>query len=124
MPETGPQMRNRLFGTLHLVQPGSQGELESVVASYEDGPGFISIAVELWRLAGNEARASEITALLDRANDRDYAALTAAEAAQLLHLLDDLEVGLKASVVDQNWNVPVSRLPELRQRTKSVSEHA
>jgi hypothetical protein len=114
-------MRNRLFGTLHLVQPGSQGEPESVVASFDDGPGYVSIAIELWRLAGNEARASEIATLLDQANDRDYAVLTADEAVQLLHLLDGLEAGLKASVVDQNWNVPASRLPELRQRTKMLN---
>ena len=91
-----------------------------MVASYDDGPGYISTAVELWQLAGNEARASEIVTLLDRANERDYAALTSSEAAQLLHLLDDLEIGLKASVVDQDWNVPTARLPELRQRTKML----
>jgi hypothetical protein len=104
--------------SLYLVAPAwgedPNNAQESVVGTLRNGPHYLDVARELWRLAGNEDRAAEIEALLERAYDRDNRDLNPTEIAELDRLLGGLEEALKQTVMDSNSVVPLERLPELR----------
>jgi hypothetical protein len=112
----------RYWGTIYLIRPDWHGDPEdvadSVVESHRDGPSHIHVAIELWRLAGDEDRARKVEDLLERVNERDNPVLGTAEIEELLQLLAGLETALDRSVVGPDWRVPAERLPELRGRSK------
>lgn len=114
--------------SIYLVQPDWEGDPddihESVVESLLNGPRYIDVGVELWRLV-DENRAAQINALTLRAFGRDSRELNTAEIKQLDELLDGLDVAMKKSWLDEQWMIRPELLEEVRRRTKllSVGEH-
>jgi hypothetical protein len=110
--------------SIYLVRPDWHGDPEdsheSVVETLRHGPRYIDLAIELWRLADNKERADQIKALTLRAFGRSNRDLNTAEVKELLQLLDGLDDALKASLLDENWCVPLERLDEVRRRTTEI----
>jgi hypothetical protein len=114
------------WGSLHLVAPDWTGDpdasdAEAVVDSCRYGFSHISVAVELWRLVGDEERAARIESVVSRAFgdsvDTPVGILKTADIEELLGLLEGLQDALRGSVVDARFQVSAAQLPELRRRT-------
>jgi hypothetical protein len=111
--------------SLHLLRPEWQQEdpessYEYVVESLRDGPRFLKVALELWRLADHEARAAAIEALLVGAYDPalpDYAILRTPQVQELFEKLEGLEDALRSSIVDAHAILAPERVAEVRSRT-------
>jgi hypothetical protein len=118
-------MSERYWGTLYLIDPnwhGNPGDNDvSVLDECRHGNSHIHVAIELWRLAGNEERASSLDKLSLSAFGRENRALSGTEIQEMLNLLEGLEQALLASVVNEYWEVPKERLAELRPRCDLVN---
>lgn len=111
----------RYVGTLYLTRPDAdtyEDPSDAVVEAFDGGRSLINLAVELWRLAKREDRATAIESLLARAYERKPYGLNARGIKELLGLTDGLEEALKENVVDAQLRVRNDQLPELRRRTK------
>jgi hypothetical protein len=111
------------WGTLYLVKPGWKRDDENdddVVDAYDKTVSCFDQAIELWRLAGNDERASQIQAVLDRVYAHPDAVIDTAQLDDMIRLLSGLDEALLGTVLDEHLNVPASRLPELRQHIRTI----
>lgn len=110
--------------SIYLIRPDWQGERddlhEAVVATLSHGPRYIQIALELWRLVGQEDRAEKIEALVELAHERNYHDLNARQIEQLGALLEGLDDAIKRSWLDDRWQILPHLLSEIRRRTSSL----
>jgi hypothetical protein len=95
--------------------PAAEDADDQIVYVFEHGRSHIKVASELWGLC-DAPRGAEIDALMTRAYERDPHRLDQPDIATLLRLLDGLEDSLSMSWVDEHWNVPSERIPELKRR--------
>lgn len=104
--------------SLYIVRPDCEASSanmhEAVVSTLRNGPHYVEVALELWKLAGHDERAAEIKSLLESAYERDNHVLTTEEVHSLDHLLDGLEDALKKTIMDSSSRVSIEKLPELR----------
>lgn len=113
----------------HLALPDWEGDLdeihESVVADLLHGPHFMQVALELWRLANRQDRVESIRAILEVAHSREIPFLHVDEISQLDALLEGLDEAVKSALsLDEHLQIPLSRIEELRQRTKLLNLEA
>jgi hypothetical protein len=116
--------RKYYWGTVYLVRPGWKRDAEhdeDVVDAFDHKVSSFDQAVELWRLAGDDARAAKIEAILEQSYTNHNDALNDAQIDELIALLDGLYKALQGSVLDEHGNTPADRLPELRQRLKTIN---
>lgn len=110
--------------SLYLVIPDWSGDQEdaheSVVGTLRDGPLCLSLAKELWQLAGDGQQAAKIGAVLDKAYDRENRDLRSEEMLELARLLDGLEEALKVDWLDEDLLIRPELLPEVRRRAQLV----
>jgi hypothetical protein len=112
--------------SIHLFRPEWNNDpdpeilYEYVVESLLHGPRYIQVALELWRLADDEERAAKIKAVLRRGCERNAPILYTEDIKEFYELLDGLDDALKASLLDENWNIPPERLDEVRRRTREI----
>jgi hypothetical protein len=110
--------------SIYLIRPDWRGDPddahEAVVDSLPNGPTYIDVAIELWRLAGNEERAAKVYALTTRAFGRGNKALHTEEIREFHDLLLGLGDALRQTVVDSESMIAPERLPEMRRRTTLV----
>ena len=113
------------WGTIYLMRPdwdGSDEDIDrAVVEAYEPVKSFLDVAIELWRLADDDKRASAIESLLEDVYEREQVIMTTAETNELLQLLEGLEAQLVGKVIDDKWMVQSNRLSELRARTETLN---
>jgi hypothetical protein len=112
-----------MSSSIHLFRPEWNNDpdpevlYEYVVESLLHGPRYIKVARELWQLAGNDERAAKIKAVLRRGCERNTPILYTEEIQEFYDLLVGLELELKKSVVNSDWEIPPDRLAEVRRRT-------
>jgi hypothetical protein len=108
--------------SIYLIRPDWHGDPddahEAVVDSLAKGPTYIDVAIELWRLAGNEERAAKVYTLSTRAFGRVNKALHTEEIREFYDLLDGLDDALKEALLDDKWQIPPERMEEVRRRTQ------
>ena len=113
--------------SLHLVTPRPQDDADPagrmVVKSFAHGPDQIDLAIDLWRVAGDEKRASQLQAVIDRGYARDSLELETGEISDALRLLDGLEEALQRSTVDAEWRIRPERMADVRARSKTLDLH-
>jgi hypothetical protein len=113
-----------MSSSIYLIRPDWHGDLEDtedyVVEALLHGPRYIAVALELWRLADHEEQAAKIKAILRRGCERSGRILYTEEIKEFYDLLDGLDDALKASLLDENWNIPLERLEEVRRRTREI----
>jgi hypothetical protein len=107
--------------SIYLILPDWQGHPnaahEAVVDVLRYGPERIQLALELWRLGNNEPRAHQIEQLLENAYEGDNPILATEEIKKFDSLLEGLDDCLRASLLDESWQIPSARMDEVRQRT-------
>jgi hypothetical protein len=111
--------------SIYLVLPDWNGDIEDVHDSVVDallhGPRYIKVALELWRLADQEEQAAKIKTVLKRAYQNDNTGfspiLNTTDIKEFYDLLVGLELELKKSVVNSDWEIPPDRVAEVRRRT-------
>jgi hypothetical protein len=107
--------------SIYLIRPEWHGDLEDtedyVVDALLHGPRYIRVALELWRLADHEERAVKIKAILERGCERSGRILYTEDIKEFYELLVGLELELKKSVVNSDWEIPPDRIAEVRRRT-------
>ncbi|MGH2897920.1 MAG: hypothetical protein ACRDMZ_04545 [Solirubrobacteraceae bacterium] len=117
-------MTRRHYGALYLVTPGQPDDPdrrhERVIETYEDARSHIDVARELWSLAGDDARAGAIAAVVDRAYERESRTLAAADVDELLALVDGLEDALARTITDKDLNIRDEHLVRVRQRARLI----
>jgi hypothetical protein len=112
--------------SIYLVLPDWHGDPddvhESVVETLWNGPTFVKLSRELWRLADREDRAAKIEEVLGRAYEHDDPVMTPVlnteEIREFYDLLDGLDDALKESLLDDKWQIPPERIEEVRRRTQ------
>jgi hypothetical protein len=106
---------------LHLayVSDTSPPEVD-VIDSYEKAHDFIEIAMELWRLAGREDRASAIRRVIASSVRYDPDRLERAQIEELRNLLDGLEQALVGTLTDEEHLLSWEKVAELRGRTDAL----
>jgi hypothetical protein len=113
-----------MSSSIYLIRPDWHGDLEDtedyVVDALLHGPHYIEVSLELWRLADHEERAAKIEAILERGCERNTRLLFTEEIKEFYDLLDGLDDALKAALLDENWNIPLERLEEVRRRTREI----
>lgn len=107
--------------SIYLVRPDWDGDPddvhESVVEALLNGPRYIEVAIELWRLVDDEIHAAQINALTLRAFGRERRDLSSSEIKEFLQLIEDLDEIVKKTWLDDKWRIPPERLAEVRRRT-------
>jgi hypothetical protein len=110
--------------SIHLFRPewnNNPDDLSDYVVEHlRNGPIFVRLSRELWRLADREDRAAKIEEVLEHAYERPAPVLHTEEIREFLNLLDGLEEALKQTVVDSHSMIAPERLPEMRRRTTLV----
>jgi hypothetical protein len=112
-----------LWGAIYLVpqgwDPDAEDADERIAYSFEYGRSHIEMGAELWKLV-DPARARQIDDIVLSAYGRRPRILNQDDIAALLRLLDGLEQRLAGTYIDEHWNTPLERIPELRERTKML----
>ena len=91
-----------------------------VLDSNEIARGFLDVAIELWRLAGHEERASEIENLIISANATDPRRWARAQITRLRELLDGIEQALVGTLTDEQHLLSREKIDELRGRVEAI----
>ncbi len=116
-------MSDRYYGSVYLVTPGEPDPdrmHERVVDAYDHARSHIDVVKELWSIAGDDARASAIDAIVDHAYERDLPILLAAEVDELLTLIDGLEDALTRTVVDEDLYIRPEQMAYVRQHARLI----
>jgi hypothetical protein len=112
--------------SIHLFRPEWNNDpdpeilYEYVVESLLHGPRYIQVALELWRLAGDEERAAKIKAVLRRGCERNAPILYTEDIKEFYDLLDGLDDAMKATWLNDKWQVLPELMPEVRRRTTTL----
>lgn len=101
---------------LYLVSSSFE-QTRAVVDQFDHAGNWVGEAIELMRIAGDEAHANKIYDVWLRAYGREPHILEKADVAELFELIDGFEAKLIGTVVDEHWEVREEQLPELRART-------
>ena len=91
-----------------------------VVDSYPKAYGFVQVAMELWRLAGHEDRASAIQDVIASSVDYEPQRLERAQIEELRALLDGLEQALVGTLTDEAHMLSAAKVEELRGHTETL----
>jgi hypothetical protein len=98
---------------LHLAHVSDISPPEvDVIDSYEKAHDFIEIAMELWRLAGREDRASAIEDVMASSVDYEPRRLERAQIEELRDLLDGLEQALVGTLTDEKHMLSAAKVEE------------
>jgi hypothetical protein len=110
--------------SIYLIRPEWHGDLEDtedyVVDALLHGPRFIRVARELWQLAGSDERAAKIKAVLRRGCERVGRILYTEDIKEFYDLLDGLDDAIKATWLNDKWQVLPELMPEVRRRTTTL----
>jgi hypothetical protein len=85
-----------------------------VLDSNEIARGYLDVAMELWRLAGHEDRASAIQELIYSAQDFEPPRWMRAQITELRALLDGIEQALVGTVTDEHHLLSPEKAEEIR----------
>jgi hypothetical protein len=106
---------------LHLAHVSDTAPPEvDVIDSYDKAQGFIEVAMELWRLAGRDDRASAIEAVIASSVRYEPNRLERAQIEELRRLLDGLEEALVGTVTDEQHMLSPETVEQLRGRTETL----
>jgi hypothetical protein len=106
---------------LHLARvSGTTPPEVKVIDSYDKAYDFVEIAMELWRLAGREDRASAIEDVMASSVDYEPRRLERAQIEELRTLLDGLEQALVGTLTDEQRLLSSEKVAELRGRTDAL----
>jgi hypothetical protein len=106
---------------LHLARVSSTDPPEiDVIDSFDTARGFIEVAMELWRLAGREDRASAIRDVILSSLDYEPRRLERAQIEELRALLDGLEQALVGPLTDEAHMMSAAKVEELRGHTETL----
>lgn len=112
----------REYGSFHLVPPGWDGSADDahtqVVETYRYGPSYIELAVELAKLAGDDARSQRLQQAMDRGFERDHPVLDEHDIRDLLEGIEGLEELVRARLLGSDGLLPPERIEDLRSRSK------
>lgn len=106
---------------LHLARLSNTDPPEvDVIDSYDKARGFIEVAMELWRLAGRNDRASAIRRVIVSSVDYEPQRLERAQIEQLRALLDGLEQALVGTLTDEKHLLSEAKVEELRGHAETL----
>jgi hypothetical protein len=106
---------------LHLARVSDTNPPEvDVIDSYDKARGFIEVAMELWRLAGRNDRASAIRRVIVSSVDYEPQRLERAQIKELRDLLDGLEQALVGTLTDEEHLLSEAKVEELRGHTETL----
>ena len=106
---------------LHLAYiSDTDPSLVMVIDSYDKARGFVEVAIELWRLAGRDDRASAIEDVMAGSVDYDPQRLERAQIEVLRGLLDGLEQALVGTLTDEEHMLSAAKVEELRGHTETL----
>jgi len=106
---------------LHLARVSNADPPEvDVIDSYDKAQGFIEVAMELWRLAGRDDRASAIDDVIASSVDYEPQRLERAQIEALRDLLAGLEQALVGTLTDEEHLLSAAKVEELRGHTKTL----
>jgi hypothetical protein len=106
---------------LHLARVSSTDPPEvDVIDSFDTARGFVEVAMELWRLAGRDDRASAIRDVILSSLDYEPRRLERAQIEQLRALLDGLEQALVGTLTDEKHLLSEAKVDELRGHTETL----
>jgi hypothetical protein len=97
--------------------PESEDADDRVVYSFEYGRSHFQVASELWALADDAGRAEKMEDTFSAAHRRKPRLMEKPDIELLRQLLEGLEDRLVGTFIDEHWNVPTDRIPELKRRT-------
>ena len=89
------------MSTLYLIKDDF-AQTGEIVRQFDRAGQWVKEAIELMRIAGEEARASNIYDVWLRAFEREPCILETADIAEILDLIGDFEEKLVGTVVDEN----------------------
>jgi hypothetical protein len=112
-------MMSRLPLHLAHVSDTDPPEIE-VIDSYDKAYGFLQVAMELWRLAGRDDRASAIQDVVASSVDYEPQRLERAQIKELRDLLDGLEEALVGTLTDDQHMLSPEAVEQLRSRTETL----
>ncbi len=108
---------------LHLVEPDPAATRyagRTVLDTFEHSYGYIEVATELWRLSGDQDRAKDIEAVMQRVFDREVPTLVEADIAQLLANIGGLDAALRGALTDADQLLTPERIEQLRGRSRTL----
>lgn len=91
-----------------------------VLDSNEIARGFLEVAIELWRLAGHEDRASAIEELIYSAHDAEPPRWDRAQITRLRELLDGIDQAVIGPITDEEHMLSREKIDELRGRVEAI----
>lgn len=104
---------------LHLVRaPVDANERLDVLETYENMYGQFALISELWRLVGNDERASAIEHVVTRSYEHDTPVLETPDIMELTRLIEGLDSAIVGPLTDEQRLIPKERVRELRERSK------
>jgi hypothetical protein len=106
---------------LHVARASDDDPSQfDTLASYDIAYGFIEVATELWRLAGNPDRANAIEGVITSAYGFEPARLERDQIAALRDLLEGLEQALVGTLTDEHHMLSAAKVEELRGHVKTL----
>lgn len=106
---------------LHLGHVSSLDPKDvNVIESYPKAYGFVEVAIELWRLAGRDDRASAIHNVIASSVDYNPPRLERAQIEQLRSLLGGLEAALIGPLTDQQHLLSHETVQKLRGHAQTL----
>jgi len=108
---------------LHIVAPDPDAQPfdeRDVLASDDHAHFYITLATELWRLLGDDAKARAIEAVIDRAHGRTTPTLDTADIRELLALVTPLEAAIRRELTDDKLLITMEQVAELRAKSKHL----
>jgi len=106
---------------LHLAHVSDTDPPEvEVIDSYDKAYGFVEVAMELWRLAGRNDRATAIHDVIVSRVDYEPSRLERAQIHELRDLLDGLEQALVGTLTDEEHLLSAAKVEELRGHAKTL----
>ena len=109
---------------LHIARVSDHTPAQvEVLRTSEIAYGFLEVAAELWRLAGDAARARAIEAVVTSAYELEPPRLDQPRIVALQRLLDDLDIALVGTVTDGAHMLSPEKVAELRGKVTTLEVH-
>jgi hypothetical protein len=106
---------------LHLAHVSETDPPEvDVIDSYDKAYGFVDVAMELWRLARRDDRASAIRRVIASSVRYEPNRLERAQIEALRELLEGLEQALVGTLTDEDHMLSAAKVEELRGHTETL----